>query len=68
MDDELKITEEVFDTVDVYLSKNTTPRAYQRKKTELINSGMTEVEAECLDSCEVFKPYTGQKIPNENLD
>lgn len=50
MDDELRITEDEGDVIDVYLSPDKTPVAYQRKKKELMAScGMTEDEAErCL--------------------
>nr|DAE55306.1 MAG TPA: hypothetical protein [Caudoviricetes sp.] len=93
MDDELRITEDEGDVIDVYLCPDKTPIAYQRKKKELIaHCGMTEAEAErcllqpipievfysydqglfgieseCLAECEVFNPYTGKEIPNNNL-
>lgn len=93
MDDELRVTEEEGDVIDVYLCPEKTPIAYQRKKKELIErSGMTEdeaeqcllrpipievfysydqglfgIEAECLADCEVFNPYTGKEIPNDNI-
>jgi hypothetical protein len=90
----LKITEETGDTIEIYLCPNKHPIAYQRKKSELINScGMTEeeaerdilrtpfvlelfyaidqglfaIESEPLDSIEVYNPYTGEEIPNENI-
>lgn len=92
MDNELRITIEETDIIEVQLCPNKTPIAYQRKKKELVEcSGMTEeeadkylltpipleifysnqglfgVEAECLDSCEIYNPYTGEEIPNDNL-
>lgn len=50
MNDELRITTDEGDVIDVYLCPEKTPIAYQRKKKELIAScGMTEDEAEqCL--------------------
>jgi len=90
----LKITENEGDTIEVWLTKESTPEAYARKMYELINkSGMTEeeaeihiaqapivlelfysidqglfgVESEALDSSEIFNPYSGEEIPNENL-
>ena len=93
MDDELRITEDEGDVIDIYLSPNKTPVAYQRKKKELMEScGMLEdeaerrllhpiqieifycydqglfgVEAEMLACCDVYNPYTGKEIPNDNL-
>lgn len=93
MEDELKISTEETDIINVRLCPNKTPVAYRRKKKELVEcSGMTEqeadeymltpipmevfysynqglfcIEAECLDSCEVYNPYTGAEIPNDNL-
>ncbi len=32
-----------------------------------IDQGLFAVESEALDSCEIYNPYTGQEIPNENL-
>jgi len=89
----LKVIEDEGDVIDVLLTPNKTPIAYNRKLHELINkSGMTKeeaevyllvpihlelfysmeqgvfaVEAEVLDSCEIYNPYTGREIPNENL-
>lgn len=90
----LKITEETGDTVEIYLSPDKYPVAYQRKKYELMNScGMSEeeaernifqtpfvlelfyaidrglfaVESEPLDCIEIYNPYTGEEIPNENI-
>lgn len=94
MDDELRITTEEGDVVDIFLCPNKTPVAYQRKKNELIKmAGMTEdeaercllqpipieifysydqglwgIEAECLAGCEVYDPYTGKEVPNDNLE
>lgn len=94
MEDELRITTEEGDVVDIFLCPHKTPVAYARKKKELMESaGMTEVEAEnsllqpipielfysydqglwgieseCLSSCEVYDPYTGKEIPNDNLN
>lgn len=93
MDDELRITTEEGDVIDVFLCPNKTPVAYQRKKNELIKmAGMTEeeaerclltpipielfysynqglwgIEAEPLAECEVYDPYTGKEVPNDNL-
>jgi hypothetical protein len=93
MDDELRITTDEGDVIDVYLCPEKTPIAYRRKKKELMtNCGMTEdeaercllrpipiemfysydqglfgIESECLAECEVFNPYTGKEIPNDNL-
>ncbi|MFR9543467.1 MAG: hypothetical protein SNH27_15630 [Rikenellaceae bacterium] len=89
--DELIITTEEDQTVDIFLRPNT--KVYSRKREELITqSGMTEdeaenwllttpiqvelfydstglfaVEAEAVDCCEIYNPYTGDEIPNENL-
>lgn len=47
MEDELRITTDEGDVVDILLCPNKTPIAYQRKKKELMEqSGMTEPEAE----------------------
>jgi hypothetical protein len=93
MDDELRVTEEEGDVIDIWLDPVKTPTAYNRKKKELMaRSGMTEdeaercllrpipieifysydqglfgIESECLADCEVFNPYTGKEIPNDNL-
>lgn len=93
MDEELRITEDKGDVVNIYLSPNKTPVAYQRKKKELMEScgmtgdeaercllhpipieifysydqGLFGVEAEMLTGCEVYNPYTGKEIPNDNL-
>lgn len=92
MNEELRITTDEGDVVDIHLCPNKTPIAYQRKKKEYMESGMTEqeaekhllrpipielfysydqglfgIEAECLASCEVYNPYTGEEIPNDNL-
>lgn len=93
MNDELRVTEEEGDVIDVWLDPVKTPTAYNRKKKELMErSGMTEeeaercllrpipievfysydqglfgIESECLAECEVFNPYTGKEIPNDNL-
>lgn len=93
MNDDLRITTDEGDVVDIYLCPHKTPIAYQRKKKELMEStGMTEaeaencllhpipieifysydqglfgVEAEMLADCEVYNPYTGKEIPNDNL-
>lgn len=92
MEDELRVTTEEGDLVDIYLCPNTTPIAYARKKKELMGCGMTEceaeicllqpipievfysydqglfgIESEMLADCEVYNPYTGKEIPNENL-
>lgn len=93
MNEELRITTDESDVIDVYLCPNKTPVAYARKKKELMEScGMTDaeaedcllrpipielfysydqglfgIEAECLASCEVYNPYTGEEIPNDNL-
>jgi hypothetical protein len=91
--DPLRITEEG-DVIEIYLTEEKTPVAYQRKKYELMElSGMTEQEAErylsqtpvplelfydmdrgmfgvesdALESCEIYNPYTGKEIPNDNL-
>lgn len=50
MEDELRVTTDVGDVIDIYLDPIKTPVAYQRKKKELMQSaGMTESEAEsCL--------------------
>ncbi|GAB6119603.1 hypothetical protein [Dysgonomonas termitidis] len=43
----LHIKEEEGDTIEIWLTKEKTPAAYERKKYELIHkSGMTEQEAE----------------------
>ena len=90
--DELIITTEEDQTVDIFLRPNT--KVYSRKREELITqSGMTEDEAEnwllttpiqlelfydidrglfaaeseAIDCCEIYNPYTGKEIPNENL-
>lgn len=31
------------------------------------DQGLWGIEAECLSSCEVYDPYTGKEIPNDNL-
>lgn len=31
------------------------------------DQGLFGIESECLAECEVFNPYTGKKIPNDNL-
>ncbi|CDN31888.1 hypothetical protein BN938_1808 [Mucinivorans hirudinis] len=31
------------------------------------DQGLFGIEAECLASCEVYNPYTGEEIPNDNL-
>ncbi len=47
IDKELKITEEEGDVIEIYLTKDKTPVAYQRKKYELLHlCGMTEEEAD----------------------
>lgn len=91
-ENQLRITEEEGDVVDIFLCPNKTPVAYARKIKELMSAGMTEaeaencllrpipielfysfdqglwgIEAECLSSCEVYDPYTGEEIPNDNL-
>lgn len=44
---DIKITEEEGDCIEVWLTKESTPIAYERKKYELVHkSGMTEEEAE----------------------
>lgn len=94
MDDELRVTEEEGDVINVWLDPVKTPTSYNRKKKELMErSGMTEdeaercllrpipievfysydqglfgIESECLADCEVFNPYTGKEIPNDNLN
>ena len=94
MSDELRITNDEGDVIDIWLDPIKTPVAYQRKKRELMQSaGMSEseaencllrpipielfysydqglfgIEAECLADCEVYNPYTGEEIPNDNLD
>lgn len=90
--EDLRITTEEGDVVYIELCPNKTPTAYQRKKKELIDCGMSEqeaekqllrpiplelfyskhqglfgVESECLDCCEIYNPYTGKEIPNDNL-
>lgn len=57
MDNELRISEEEGDVIDILLCPNKTPIVYTRKKKELIeSSGMTEDEAE---------EYLQQPIPLE---
>ncbi len=89
--EELRITTEEDQTVDIFLRPNT--KVYSRKREELITqSGMTEdeaenwllttpiqielfysasglfaVEAEAVECCEIYNPYSGEEIPNENL-
>lgn len=92
MEDELRVTTEEGDVVDIFLCPNKMPIVYQRKKKELMNAGMTDaeaekhllhpiplelfydfdrglfgVESEALDCCEIYNPYTGEEIPNDNL-
>lgn len=92
MNEKLKITTDEGDIVYIHLCPNKTPIAYQRKKKEHMDFGMTEqetekhllcpipvelfydysrglfgVESEALDSCEIYNPYTGEEIPNDNL-
>lgn len=31
------------------------------------HQGLFGVESECLDCCEIYNPYTGKEIPNDNL-
>lgn len=31
------------------------------------DQGLFGIESECLAECEVFNPYTGKEIPNDNL-
>ncbi len=90
----LRITEQEGDTIEVYLTPDKTPEAYQRKIHELVYlSGMSREEAEnylsitpvplelfydidrglfavesgAAECCEVYNPFTGKEIPNENL-
>ena len=89
--EELRITDEEDHIVNVLLKPNT--KVYERKKHELVASGMSNdeaercllttpiplelfydidrglfaVESEALDSCEIYNPYTGNEIPNDNL-
>lgn len=93
MEKELKIKEEEGDIIEILLTKERTPVAYERKMHELMircgvtrdeaeeilltpirielfysfDQGLFGVESEVIDSCEVFNPYTGKEIPNENL-
>lgn len=88
---ELRITTEEDQTIDVFLKPDSV--VYARKREELITqSGMSEsdvddyllttpiqielfysatglfaVEAEAVDCCEIYNPYTGKEIQNENL-
>lgn len=32
-----------------------------------IGRGLFAAEVEAIDCCEIYNPYTGQEIPNENL-
>jgi len=94
MEKELKIKEEEGDIIEILLTKERTPVAYERKMHELMtrcgvtrdeaeemlltpipielfysfDQGLFGVESEAIDSCEVFNPYTGEEIPNENLN
>lgn len=93
MEDELRITTDEGDVINVLLCPNQTPTAYARKKKELVEiSGMTDVEAEifllqpiplelfydynrglfgveseAVGEIEIYNPYTGKEIPNDNL-
>jgi hypothetical protein len=91
---ELKITEQEGDVIELYIDPEKMPEVYRRKLHELIhNSGMSEAEAgkyilatpislelfydidrglfgiesEAPESCEIYNPYTGKEIPNDNL-
>ncbi len=50
------------DEVDSYLQ--TSPIQLEIFYTDV---GLFGVESESLDSCEIFNPYTGVEIPNDNL-
>lgn len=89
--EELTIEENEGQLINVYLKPY--HEVYERKKYELINSGMSDdeaenwllttpiqlelfydidrglfaAEAEAIDCCEIYNPYTGKEIPNENL-
>lgn len=94
MNKEIRISEQEGETIDIWLTPESMPVAYERKKWELIHkSEMTEseaeahivqipivlevfysieqglfgIESEAIESCEIYNPYTGEEIPNENL-
>lgn len=90
---ELRVTEDTGDVINVWLNATDHPEVYQRRKKELIDSGMSEedaikyiadapiqlelfyskdqglfaVESEALESIEIYNPYDGTEIPNDNL-
>ena len=94
MDDKLRITTDENDVLDIWLTIEKTPIAYNRKMKELVeSSGMTKeeaeqhlaqspiplellyhiglglfgVESEAMECSEIYSPYTGEEIPNDNL-
>jgi hypothetical protein len=32
-----------------------------------MDQGLFTVESDAIDSCEIYNPYTGEEIPNDNL-
>jgi len=93
-DENLKITVNEGDVIDILLTREKTPIAYERKLYEYMDrcsatkeeaekyllkpipmelfysmdQGLFGVEAEAIESCEIFNPYSGKEIPNENLN
>ncbi len=51
------------DEADDYLS--TTPIQLELFYSE--SQGLWGVESEALDNCEIYNPYSGKEVPNDNL-
>jgi len=93
MEETLRIAQQEGDVIDILLTKERTPVAYERKIHEYMtrngttrkeaeeylkkpipvelfysfDQGIFAVEAEAIESCEIYNPYSGDEIPNDNL-